>query len=78
MVAQLTLSGVSNNAGVVKYFLRGVGLSGMRERVTDLSGSFDIESNSHGTAVIVALPLRAQPSGEAPVSQGNLRKNSEA
>ncbi len=37
----------------------GVGLSGMRERVTDLGGSFNIQSNSHGTAIIVALPLAA-------------------
>jgi signal transduction histidine kinase len=35
----------------------GVGLSGMRERVTDLGGSFDIESDSNGTKIIVALPL---------------------
>src|SRR5439155_8042689 len=54
----------------------GVGLSGMRERVTDLGGSLDIESNSHGTAIIVALPLAAvQPSGESRASQGNLEKS---
>ena len=56
----------------------GVGLSGMRERVTDLGGSFDIESNSHGTAIIVALPLAAQPFGESRASQRNLGKNSAA
>ncbi len=56
----------------------GVGLSGMRERVTDLGGSFDIESNSHGTAIIVALPLAAPSSGESRASQGNLGKNSAA
>src|SRR6266478_5961775 len=56
----------------------GVGLSGMRERVTDLGGSFDIESNSHGTAIIVALPLPAQPSGESRASQGDVGKNSAA
>jgi len=42
----------------------GVGLSGMRERVTDLGGRFDIESNSHGTAIVVALPLAAQIAGK--------------
>ncbi len=56
----------------------GVGLSGMRERVTDLGGSFDIESDSHGTAIKVALPLAAQPSGESRASQGKLGKNSAA
>src|SRR5882762_10275186 len=54
----------------------GVGLSGMRERATDLGGSFDIESNSSGTAIIVALPLAAQASGESRASEGNFRKNS--
>jgi hypothetical protein len=47
--------------------------SGMRERVTDLGGSFDIESNSQGTAIIVALPLAEQPSGESRASHGSLR-----
>jgi len=56
----------------------GVGLSGMRERVTDLGGSFDVESNSQGTAIIVALPLAAQPSGASPASQANLGKESAA
>jgi len=42
----------------------GVGLSGMRERVSDLGGNFSIESNSHGTAIIVALPLTAQSSAK--------------
>jgi len=56
----------------------GVGLSGMRERVTDLGGSFDIQSNASGTAIIVALPLAAQASGESRASEGNFRKNSAA
>jgi signal transduction histidine kinase len=43
----------------------GVGLSGMRERITDLGGSLNIESSSHGTAIIVAFPLAAQPSRES-------------
>jgi signal transduction histidine kinase len=53
----------------------GVGLSGMRERITDLGGSFDIESDSHGTAIIVALPLAAKTSGESRPGQGNLGRN---
>jgi signal transduction histidine kinase len=56
----------------------GVGLSGMRERVTDLGGSFAIESNSHGTAIIVALLLPAQPSGESRASQVDVGKNTPA
>ena len=56
----------------------GVGLSGMRERVADLGGSFNIESDSHGTAIIVAFPLAAQPSGESHASQENLGKTSAA
>jgi PAS domain S-box-containing protein len=56
----------------------GVGLSGMRERVADFGGSFAIESNAHGTTIIVALPLTAQLSGKGSLSQGNLAKNSAA
>jgi signal transduction histidine kinase len=37
----------------------GVGLSGMRERVNDLGGSFEIQSDGHGTAITVSLPLAA-------------------
>jgi len=35
----------------------GVGLSGMRERVNDLGGKFEVQSDSHGTAIVVAVPL---------------------
>lgn len=52
----------------------GVGLSGMRERVTDLGGRFDIVSDSHGTAIIIALPLTTQTAGESPTSEGNRAK----
>jgi|KBSSwiStaDraftv2_1062776.scaffolds.fasta_scaffold44978_2 PAS domain S-box-containing protein len=52
----------------------GVGLSGMRERVADLGGSFDIESDSNGTAVIVKFPLAAEPAGESNQAK-NLGKN---
>jgi signal transduction histidine kinase len=31
----------------------------MHERVGDLGGAFEIESDSHGTAIIVAFPLAA-------------------
>jgi len=55
-----------------------VGLSGMHERVTDLGGSLDVESNSDGTAISVTLPLPAQPSRQSPVTPGNLGTNSAA
>lgn len=35
----------------------GVGLSGMRERVNDLGGTFEIQSGEIGTAIIVSIPL---------------------
>jgi signal transduction histidine kinase len=46
----------------------------MRERVADLGGSFDIESDSNGTAVIVKFPLAAEPAGESNQAK-NLGKN---
>ena len=35
----------------------GVGLAGMRERINELNGQFDIESSSRGTTLRVSLPL---------------------
>jgi signal transduction histidine kinase len=35
----------------------GVGLSGMRERVRELGGTLDIQSNQHGTTVTAELPV---------------------
>jgi signal transduction histidine kinase len=35
----------------------GVGLSGMRERVSEVGGKFDIQSDAHGTLVSVRIPL---------------------
>ena len=37
----------------------GVGLRGMRERVNDLGGKFEIQSGSNGTAITVSFPLVA-------------------
>ena len=50
----------------------GVGLSGMRERVSDLNGNFSIESNSQGTAIIVLLPLTGRSSHEHATGKGTL------
>lgn len=35
----------------------GVGLAGMRERVTDLGGEIDVQSEGHGTIVKVTIPV---------------------
>jgi two-component system, NarL family, sensor kinase len=35
----------------------GVGLMGMRERVAEFGGRFEVSSDAHGTQVEVALPL---------------------
>ena len=42
-------------------FQPGIGLTGMRERVKDLAGVFEIQSGQNGTRVKAALPLMAQP-----------------
>jgi len=39
--------------------LLGVGLAGMRERIRDMGGSFDIDSSEKGTSIQVALLLPA-------------------
>jgi PAS domain S-box-containing protein len=40
----------------------GVGLSGMRERVTDLGGTFEIQSSGNGTAITVSIPRETEAS----------------
>jgi len=43
----------------------GVGLSGMRERVNDLGGNFEIQSGSDGTAITLSIPLVSETSDAA-------------
>ena len=43
----------------------GVGILGMRERMTQLGGKLEIASNSSGTTVRVTIPLRAEASNAA-------------
>ena len=40
----------------------GVGLSGMRERVNDLGGTFEIQSSPNGTLITVSIPLASETS----------------
>jgi signal transduction histidine kinase len=35
----------------------GIGLSGMRERVNDLGGTFEIQSSGNGTLITVSIPV---------------------
>ena len=41
----------------------GVGLAGMRERVTQLGGTLEIKSDATGTAIIAILPLKHSITG---------------
>ncbi len=43
----------------------GVGLSGMRERVNDLGGNFEIQSGGDGTAITLSIPLASETSDAA-------------
>jgi signal transduction histidine kinase len=47
----------------------GVGLAGMRERVRDLGGSLQIQSDGSGTAVVVEIPLREEPASAYPLEE---------
>ena len=44
----------------------GVGVPGMRERMRQLGGRLEIESDDHGTRVLAVVPAPGQPPGAAP------------
>ncbi len=50
----------------------GVGLSGMRERVNDLGGTFDIQSSGDGTLITVSIPLATEASDAGTIARKNL------
>jgi signal transduction histidine kinase len=50
--------------------MSGVGLRGMRERVTALGGAFEIVSEGRGTTVKIAIPLQAKMRDEASAAHG--------
>lgn len=61
-VVRVTITG--NGRGISKDILKqmaagksGVGVTGMRERVRELSGKFEVRSQSPGTMIYVELPL---------------------
>jgi signal transduction histidine kinase len=45
----------------------GVGIRGMRERLRQLGGTLEIESNGTGTVVVVRLPVNVIPSQSSPI-----------
>jgi signal transduction histidine kinase len=54
---------VSNNGGSSSKLVgAGVGIQGMRERVKQLGGQLEIQSNENGTAVTASFPLVARVS----------------
>lgn len=44
----------------------GVGITGLRERMKDLGGTLEIDSNRTGTTIRATIPIRQQPSATAP------------
>jgi signal transduction histidine kinase len=43
--------------------LPGMGISGMRERMNALHGTFDVTSSSSGTTIVVTVPISAASNG---------------
>jgi PAS domain S-box-containing protein len=61
-------NGSSNNRSSSKIASKsrpGVGIQGMSERVTQLGGTFDIQSTSSGTKVNASFPLAQEPAASA-------------
>jgi len=49
----------------------GVGLSGMRERVNDLRGTFEIQSSGKGTLIAVSIPVATETSDAGSTARNN-------
>jgi PAS domain S-box-containing protein len=52
--------------------LMGVGLTGMRERVRELGGKLELESNGKGTLLRVTIPVKADSATEASIMHPDL------
>lgn len=50
----------------------GVGLAGMRERVRELGGEFEVQSDSSGTTISLSIPIKAAHSEGSPVGDFTL------
>jgi PAS domain S-box-containing protein len=77
--AEVSLKVKDNGSGIAPTRLRslregsaevGIGLAGMRERVRDLGGHLDLESDATGTSVTAVMPilLAASESGQSDIS----------
>lgn len=64
--------GSGNGDGASGEFRPGIGITGMRERVKDLSGTLEIRSDQSGTRVKVMLPLAA----DRPAKESDLKASS--
>src|SRR5277367_180568 len=53
----------------------GVGLAGMRERIREQGGKFDISSNGDGTTIQVSLPRAARPSFESEFTDSSILRS---
>ncbi|MGC1789595.1 MAG: ATP-binding protein, partial [Terriglobales bacterium] len=56
----------------------GVGLAGIRERVRDLEGSIEIESDDAGTTIIISIPLTELASTDSQENGESVRSISAA
>lgn len=56
-----------------KHF--GVGPSGMRERVTDLGGTFEIQASGNGTLITVSIPLATEASESGTTARNKVAKD---
>lgn len=80
---RLTLAIQDHGVGMTREMLEqfrsagifGVGLAGIRERVRQLGGTFDLESNSNGTLLRVAIPISQAANGQVQTTEP-LRKGS--
>ncbi len=69
-VAEATAAGTAGAGSSVRRPLPGHGITGLRKRAHALGGDLGIDTSSHGTTIVVSVPLAAMASRSSATKQG--------
>jgi len=70
---KLRLEVVDHGKGSARPYTEGMGIKGMRERISELGGTFEISPANGGTSVRVAIPVAPRVRADEPASKNKAR-----